>query len=236
LRSGTLKLYNRLDGPAEIPSDKYQYTYDDDNNLSSSVLFAWDSDEADWKEENKYEYEQDDRGNQTLETYYRWEKKNRMWQPYYKYGHTYNENNLLDEVFFYYRNVDTQDWKGQYKDEYQYDEYENPLSVFIYQWEENDWILSETGVYYYSGQTVEVGKTAGIGSVFIYPNPATDYVTLAGAGGTNIVIFDAAGRIICTKKNIGETEIIPTASWTSGVYFVTIQAGGKQLTKKIIKK
>ena len=230
--------YNQywLDGEVyERPANKYVYEYDDDN-LASTSFYSWDIDESTWIEKNKYEYEYDTNGNQVLEVHYFWNEKDKIWQKHYKYGHTYNDKGKLTEMFFYYWDMDNDNWKGKYKYEYEYDTAGNPTIINLHEWYGNDWLFNEIGTYYYSDHPIETDNALEELSVNIYPNPTINYITIAEAEGLNVVIVDAQGRIIYTKKNIGAMETVQTASWTSGVYFVTLQAGESRITKKIMKR
>jgi hypothetical protein len=219
----------------EVPSEKYEYKYDANNNLISSVFYSWDDDTSKWHKKYRFEYEYDSNGNQILETFYSQIEEKDL-EKYYQYGHTYNDEGKLMEMSCYQWDKKIQNWAGKYKYEYTYDADGNLASVNDYDWNENDWFVSKTGLYYYSGQSMNIENLSGEISVKVYPNPTTDYIIIAGAEGLNAVIVDTQGRIVCTKKNIGTTETIQTSTWKSGVYFVTLQAGSNRITKKIIKK
>ena len=226
------------EGIYERPANKYEYKYDDDENLLSTVYYSWDIDDAVWIEKNKYEYEYDINGNQILEIHSFWDEKRKIWQKHYKYGHTYNDKGKLTEMFFYYWDMENNNWKGKYKYDYEYDTAGNSTIINLHEWADNNWLFNEIGTYYYSDHSAETDNVSGELelSVNIYPNPTINYITIADAEGMNLVIVDAQGRIIFTKKNIGEQETVQTASWASGVYFVTLQAEGNRITKKIIKR
>jgi len=221
----------------ERPAIKYAYKYEDDN-LVSTIYYSWNIDEASWLEKNKYEYEYDTNDNQVLEVHSFWNEKRKAWQRHYKYGHIYNDEGKLTEMFLYLWDMDSNNWKGKYKYEYEYDAAGNPTIINLYEWEDNDWLFNEIGTYYYSDHPVVGGDddVSGGLSVNVYPNPTINYITIAEAEGMDLVIVDAQGRMIYTKKNIGEQETVQTASWTSGMYFVTLQAGENRITKKIIKR
>jgi hypothetical protein len=79
--------------------------------------------------------------------------------------------------------------------------------------------------------TVKVIDSCNNGNDFIlYPNPVTgNQSTLrlfktAGEGPFEIQIMDAAGRRVWKKTAVENTTIsIPTAQWSEGLYYLSIQ-------------
>jgi hypothetical protein len=71
----------------------------------------------------------------------------------------------------------------------------------------------------------------------VYPNPATETVTISGNLGDNAqaVLFDQSGReLISSSVSNGST--INISALENGVYFVRIQDNGLTTTKSIVKK
>ncbi len=75
-----------------------------------------------------------------------------------------------------------------------------------------------------------------LNSISIYPNPATDVVTVTNILKANITVYDISGKSILSKNNCKETEIIDLNRIDSGIYFIKIQSGSEITTKKIIKQ
>ena len=75
--------------------------------------------------------------------------------------------------------------------------------------------------------------------VFIYPNPASEYVVLSGSSVSNynISVYDANGRLIDERKSIFSSEaMIPISAWESGLYFFRVQdEDGRSKVLKLIK-
>ncbi|MBO4504671.1 MAG: T9SS type A sorting domain-containing protein [Bacteroidales bacterium] len=73
----------------------------------------------------------------------------------------------------------------------------------------------------------------------LYPNPATQYVTLEMSEGEEMngsaVITDLLGRVCHQQKAEGTQCRIPVADLPTGMYFLTYQDGGKTVTKKFLK-
>lgn len=216
---------------------KYEYEYDDLGNLIASD-FSERVDEYQWMPRNRYEYEYDEDGNQILETHYFGEDDYNDWQEHYKYGHSYDEYGQLAGMFFYYWNEDEQDWIGKYNYKYYYDENGNPSYIDLYIWEDGDWVYNEKAVYYYSGQEIFTSTRQLVEewNVSVFPNPVSNFLTVSGAGQSNMSVADSQGRLLYSKKDISDRETIQTASWVTGIYFVRLQKDNKSITRKVLKQ
>ncbi len=87
-----------------------------------------------------------------------------------------------------------------------------------------------------------VPENTGAGVVEIYPNPATNPVTVFlhdfNADKASLSVYNAAGQLVHQKEVLlnNGTEIVylNTASWAKGVYSVKINAAGKTIVKKLL--
>ncbi len=74
----------------------------------------------------------------------------------------------------------------------------------------------------------------------VYPNPATDQVTITKEFGTNAVIsiINTQGKVLHTFENADKTTTFSTKSlgMGAGVYILKIQTNGKTVVKKLIVK
>ena len=93
--------------------------------------------------------------------------------------------------------------------------------------------------------TTTVKATAGIKGMdangfVLYPNPASGKVTLqlqnTAAAITDVTVTDVLGKTVLTESLQGTQPALDITSLKSGMYFVTIKADGKQLTKKLVVK
>ena len=73
-------------------------------------------------------------------------------------------------------------------------------------------------------------------NVRIYPNPATDIVTIEGAQGANVKIYDITGKTLITTTIQDNHETINISKLSSGVYFIDFQDNVSRITRKLIKK
>lgn len=71
-------------------------------------------------------------------------------------------------------------------------------------------------------------------NLLIFPNPATDKITLANLSNDafDVVLFDLLGHVVLRKSNQNQISI---AHLPKGVYFLTVNQGAKKYTKKFVK-
>lgn len=76
----------------------------------------------------------------------------------------------------------------------------------------------------------------------VFPNPATDYVTMEFKGTISddfeVTLFDVNGKSIFQGKvpKDGQTKTIDLSSFASGIYYLKTIIEGKEYVRKIIKK
>ena len=71
-------------------------------------------------------------------------------------------------------------------------------------------------------------------TISVYPNPATDYITINCIGETNARIYDIAGKCVLDFNISGETTIPTSKIGTKGVYFVMFNTGNERFVEKIV--
>ncbi len=70
--------------------------------------------------------------------------------------------------------------------------------------------------------------------VAVYPNPTNGKFTIESDQPVEISIFDNLGRLVFESKIKSNTETINLAKENSGIYFVRIVSGSKQMTKMVV--
>lgn len=82
----------------------------------------------------------------------------------------------------------------------------------------------------------------GLEAVTFYPNPARDYIHFDRHGVTDeyvVEIISLKGQVVLTQQDTSEVSLsgmLDISGLKSGVYFLNITSGNKQITKKLIKK
>lgn len=88
-----------------------------------------------------------------------------------------------------------------------------------------DWVVSvsvETGV-----------ETVSFMNVQMYPNPATDYVTIENAEGATVVVYNILGSVVSTSVSNNSNYQLNLTNLPKGSYIVRVQKGAQQITKKL---
>ncbi|MDO6519529.1 carbohydrate-binding protein [Zobellia uliginosa] len=71
----------------------------------------------------------------------------------------------------------------------------------------------------------------------VYPNPFTEYVSVNFEGeSANLILQDMLGTVMFTKSGVSADESVDLSGLKSGVYFLTIEQGGKSTVKQLIKE
>ncbi len=107
------------------------------------------------------------------------------------------------------------------------------ISLCVTDNEDNHWAVKTLGIL--SG-VVEVPAVTE--NISIYPNPAGDelFVQNTNESGTQIVIYDAIGRLVATGNVLPlSTTSIDIASLPRGSYMLVCHLGDQILTRRIIK-
>lgn len=120
---------------------------------------------------------------------------------------------------------------GNATDEIQYSYLDESVSngKYLYRLKQID----QDGNFTYS--TIQSITINSVDEIKIYPNPATNQITIQRMGATQqpipVIIFDINGRII-EKLQINRITHIPIIHWKSGVYFIKFANG---MVKRVIK-
>jgi hypothetical protein len=88
---------------------------------------------------------------------------------------------------------------------------------------------------YSSIVTIDLKKTAA--SISLYPNPATDHISIAFAGGVDheVTLFNANGQTMIRPAMVtANSVLLNVSSMPAGVYFIRIVQDGTTETSKVI--
>ncbi|KAF5058942.1 hypothetical protein DSECCO2_341430 [anaerobic digester metagenome] len=84
-----------------------------------------------------------------------------------------------------------------------------------------------------------VGVGTGIvetGSVVVYPNPASESVTISNCNGANVLLFTMDGSLKLQARITGDSHRLNLNKLASGTYLLVIQTGDGIKQQKLIVK
>jgi len=214
---------------------KYEYQYDTKGIAVSETYSFWNSGENTWMENKRCEYQYDNNNNQTWVTLY-WNSSSNMWIKDKKYEYQYVDNiNRIWITFFW--NNSTNMWVENKKYEYQYEDNKTLETYYLWDNSTQTWIEISTAEYnyYYSTITLGVSSFYSESQVTVFPNPATNHITIKGISGSIITASTLSGSIIYKQVMAGESKIIDVSSWASGTYLIFVETENNRSVSKIIK-
>lgn len=124
------------------------------------------------------------------------------------------------------------------------DDFEMNRNNVVFQWQlnRNPFIDQPDLVEYIWGNKVgQIWQQAlsvedfSFGEIKLYPNPVSDFLNIKGVKETLFLkISTIDGRILLSKTIHADTQL--NLNYASGMYFITLSASGKSITKKIVVK
>lgn len=86
-------------------------------------------------------------------------------------------------------------------------------------------------------QNISVGDELILEDIFIFPNPASDQLTITGINtGAEITIIDLTGNVISTNLVVNEIAKIDVSNYAKGIYFIQISDLWSNSSEKMVKK
>jgi len=77
--------------------------------------------------------------------------------------------------------------------------------------------------------------TSQYANVQIYPNPAMDEITIEGASGAEITIYNMPGQKMLSSKILSDKAIMDIRQLIPGVYIVeVVTVSGNVVTKQLV--
>lgn len=70
----------------------------------------------------------------------------------------------------------------------------------------------------------------------LFPNPASNEVTVMTAGEFNVEVYDVSGRLIVSKSNNRNSCVLDVSEWDAGVYTVKVIRGSESSVLKLVKE
>src|SRR5690606_16319245 len=82
---------------------------------------------------------------------------------------------------------------------------------------------------------IEEGISANL--IEVYPNPASDIITIKVENAGKIQVLDMTGRLVYNVgTTIGKESVVDVSKWSAGVYLVRVEVLGEVWTRKIVKR
>jgi len=213
-----------------VNSDKSEYTYDANGNLTVRIYSYWNSETSQWENSDKYENTYDANGNPTVEIYSLWNSETSQWENSDKSEYTYDLSYGLNDLIL--PNLD-----------YFVPDYSNlivnkPVDFIDYNYIDGSWVNVWKGTYYYS--TVNVTSVSDLSKQVysIYPNPVLDRLNFNIQHSNNTFTFelyDSQGRKLISKEIINNSQL-NLEGLTKGIYLYNLIIDGEIQSGKLIKE
>ncbi|GAA4116365.1 hypothetical protein GCM10022393_16980 [Aquimarina addita] len=82
----------------------------------------------------------------------------------------------------------------------------------------------------------EISSTEKINNITMYPNPATNVITINNAANSTIHVYDINGSRVLTANILSNSETINLNSLATGIYYAKVQNTNTISTLKFVKK
>jgi hypothetical protein len=83
----------------------------------------------------------------------------------------------------------------------------------------------------FEGNTTSI-KTIEKQKMAVYPNPATDRITVSCAIGDKITLFNAQGALLKQQTARLATEILDIQQYAAGLYYIRVNESAAKIIKK----
>ncbi len=196
---------------------KIEYAYNASGKLETQIVSSWLSDSESWElfENEQFSYNQE--GDLTVHTIFEWDDIDSQWIPYSKEENEYNDQFdfneiLVPEIFIH--------------NELYFNHMLTKMSLYGSDFSSGAYLGNY--MFYYSEIDVTDIQNNQPAQTCIYPNPATDFITIETSTITGqkvfITITDLSGRIVLTETipaGLNKFQI-PVSQLASGCYIVKL--------------
>ncbi|MDP4238737.1 MAG: T9SS type A sorting domain-containing protein [Bacteroidota bacterium] len=208
-----------------VNSSESQYVYDTNGNLTLDGYYTWNVATNQWVGDNQDGYAYDSNGNVTTDTQYTWNSVTQQWvntlKSEYVFDYNYSSQDLILANMYLYQGL------------------KNKLTfVNVSKYEGGNWNLSQKYTLYYSAQIPSAIETVHAGTISIYPNPVTNYVTFnidKYGGSFTLELLDLQGKRL-QYKLIQNNSPVLLETVQSGLYLYRITADNKVYNGKLMIK
>lgn len=226
---------NELDqtwnGTSWVDNGDYSYKYNASYDLTSVLFQSWAG--TGWECSTFDSYEYDAFNNMTNVFEQNWNGSG--WSNYLIDSIAYDtHNNKISDVDHIY----TSSWICDKQNAYAYNTDNFMLSSSTKQWNNTGTkIIYGDSVYYYFHTVTGINDLIEPNeSVNVYPNPATDNLTIEASQNSAIEILNIEGQLIKSIAAVAGNTKIDVSSLNAGMYFMEIKTGKGVAVKKFIKE
>jgi len=220
--------------------DKYEWQYNAQHLVIQEIHYYWNTETDTWAADTKNDFSYDNAGNQTERTVSWMSLVSTEWNLQFRYLYDYNLAGQQTATVILHRDFADESWLYAQWRTFSYDENGNLEQNLFYQWDNVDggWEYFFKIDYYWSEHDIITAATESNEAPFhIYPNPATDFLYVAGMkANTTAYIYSADGAL---KQRIflnGNPCLLTVRDLPPGTYFVRLEAEGKTAVQRFIKQ
>ncbi|MEG1909976.1 MAG: T9SS type A sorting domain-containing protein [Bacteroidales bacterium] len=237
------------------------YFYDQNENAMLRVGYIWKNDKWNFLEKDTMSYTP---ANQ-MESWTNYFYNVTEYAPIARREYQYNGDGYLSQLTYLRWDFDSTLWDFEMKNTLAYDEFGNAIFGNNYKWKDTAWVLGDGMIpfYYNKGKSMQYWPVTTVKSSYVdvarksdieelkstltsivYPNPASDQVTIRLQGFTGEVqvqLTDLCGRSLSSSFYQAQGNSIQTelnlSTFPKGIYLIHIQSSTDQkLTKKLVIK
>lgn len=81
----------------------------------------------------------------------------------------------------------------------------------------------------------DVNDVPALPAIKVYPNPATDFLSIETPVNTTARLYDLNGRLQIEKENLTDHDLLNIQHLPKGVYFLELKIGEQRFIRKIVK-
>ena len=203
---------------AWVNYERYTYTYDTNGNMLTYIREQWQTNS--WVNYGRATYTYDANGNMLTDIREQWQTN--AWVNYSRYTYTYDTNgNSITGKY--------EKWQGNWQ----------PDITVLNLYSNKNIIYNVDTVYRYQASyksfTSGIPEIAANSNLIVYPNPATNNITIESSQQAVIEILNIQGQLIkSVAANVNKTNI-DISALLSGVYLVEVKTEKEVVIRKFVK-
>ncbi len=169
-----------------------------------------------------------------------WDVTTSTFNPLQKTNFTYNAAHDVTNAAILYWNNATASWGNIMKIDYTYDAHRNKLTEISMIWDAGSatWKNDTKTLNYYTTGTVGVYEPADRSDIRVYPNPATESITVSipGSEASTLIITDLSGKTVLSNEPEKADHLsIDLHALEPGIYFMELKHEQGSVRAKFIK-